>query len=275
MDFRADLHVHSYLSDGTLSPEEILHLAKEKNLKAIAITDHDTIDAYTLELFQLAKELQINLISGVEVSSDFEGQSIHVLGYNFDVNSKSLKNFLTEVQEKRKLRNIKIIEKLNEKKIDISLEELYEFAKSLGVNETIVGRIHIANLMKKKGYIKTIQGGFDNYVHDEGPCFVKGFKFSSKEVIDAIHSANGKVVLAHPNVIRNKKIIKNLLKLGFDGIEVYYARLPLHIEMRWKRLAQQNNLLTTGGSDFHGQNRPYITLGCSWIDEESFNKLID
>lgn len=274
MDFRADLHVHSYYSDGNKSPEELLHLAKETNLSGLSITDHDTIEAYSKNLFNLAEKLDLKLITGVEISSELNKETVHILGYNFDVNCLEFKEFLNEVQKKRKLRNLEIIKKLNEKKIEISEKELDELTHRKNISHTIVGRVHIAYLMYEKGYVDTIQEAFDSYIHDEGPCYVKGFKFSPAQIIDKIHLAKGKAVLAHPNLIKSRHVINALFKFPFDGIEAYYGKLIPKYEKKWIEFAKKHNLLITGGSDFHGDIRPHITLGCSWVDEETFNQLI-
>ena len=274
MDFKADLHMHSYFSDGTMSPEELLHLAKEKKLSGISITDHDTIDGYTDKIFQLARNLDIMLLQGVEISSEFSSSSVHILGYGFDLKSKAFQDFLLDIQERKRQRNVKILEKLRSNNIQITEEELYEYAKEKGVNKTIVGRPHIASLMLEKKYIANIQEGFDRFLKDDGMCYVAGDRVSSELVVKKLHEANGIAILAHPHLIKSKKLLKKLLNLGFDGIEVYYGRLPFYIETNWKKIAEDNNLLITGGSDFHGSIKPHISLGCSWVDKDVFNEIL-
>ena len=275
MSFKVDMHVHSYLSDGTKSPFEILELAKNLNLSGLSITDHDTIEAYTPELFELANKLEIILIPGVEISSESFAQGVHILGYNFDIDNSSFRDFLKKVQEKRHQRNLMILKNLSNKKMPITVDELFDFAKkTLGVSQTTVGRPHIAQLMVEKGYTKTIQDSFDLYLNDKGSCFVQGFKFPSKTVIEEIHKANGIASIAHPNIIKNPKVISKLIEEKVDAIEVYYAKLYLHIEERYKRIAEKNSLLITAGSDYHGDIKPFISLGCSWVDKEAFNKII-
>ncbi|MFA6118702.1 MAG: PHP domain-containing protein [Parachlamydiales bacterium] len=273
-EFKADLHIHSYFSDGTCSPEEILFLAKEKNISVVSITDHDTIEEYSSELFELSRKLNIRLIPGVEISSELFDASVDILGYDFDLDSPSLKQFLKEVQDKRRLRNIEILRKLKENKVDISENELYEFAHRKKISNSTVGRAHMAQLMVEKKYVKNIQDAFDNLLKDEGPCYVSKFKFPSQTVIDEIHKANGKAFIAHPCIIKSSKVLKKLLTLPFDGLEAFYARLTLSQVNIWLRIAENKNWLVSGGSDFHGDIKPYITLGCSWIDEQRFNKLI-
>ncbi|MBN2478752.1 MAG: PHP domain-containing protein [Parachlamydiales bacterium] len=273
MSFRADLHVHSYFSDGTMSPIELLNLAKEKNINAISITDHDTIEAYSDAVFQHAHSIGVQLMLGVEISSELFNENVHILGYNFDITNKSFKDFLKKVVEKREQRNRKILEKLKNFNIDISEEELEDFTKKIGASKTTIGRPHISQLMQKKGITETFQEGFDKYFNDKGPCYVPGFKFSPKEVIEEIHKCSGIAVLAHPHFIRNRKIFDYLLENNIDGIEVYYAKLLPNIEARWERFAVKHNLLITGGSDYHGDIKPFNSLGSSWVDLNHFNKL--
>jgi len=274
MELRADLHVHSYYSDGTLSAEDILYLAVEKKLFAISITDHDTICAYSDNLFKLASKLNIKLITGVEISSLIDNESVHILGYNFDYDFEDFINFLKKVQEIRVNRNLEILKKLKEKKIDISEEELNAFAKKNNILAVSVGRVHIAQLMYEKGYVQSVQMAFDRYIKDGGPCYVFKYKYTPSQIINKIHQAKGKAILAHPSFIKSQKIIDKLLSMPFDGIEVYYAKLLPHQEKKWLEIARGKKILITGGSDFHGENKPFIDLGCSWIDKENLDKLI-
>jgi 3',5'-nucleoside bisphosphate phosphatase len=273
MSFKIDLHCHSKCSDGSLTAKELLFLAKQINLQGLSITDHDTMDAYNEDLMLLAKQLDLILIAGIEITSCLFNESIHILGYNFDLSSTDLQKFLSEIQKKKQERNRAILEKLKERKIFISEEELYScFIKD--INKTTIGRPHIALLMKKKGYISSIQEAFDKYFGDKGPCFVMGERPSSQEVIDEIHKAKGKAIIAHPSQIKNAKILREVLLLSFDGIEAYYSKLLLDQEMKWINIAKDKKWLITGGSDFHGDIRPHVDLGCSWISKEDFLKLV-
>lgn len=274
MDFRADLHIHTHFSDGTNTPEEILHLAKKNNLSGLSITDHDTMAAYSDKLFELAKDLDLKLISGVEVSSELSNVSVHILGYNIDLSYKPFQDFLLQVQEKRNLRNIEILKKLNEKNITISPEELDEFIKRKNIAKSVVGRVHIAQLMLEKGYVDSFIEAFSKYIKDGGPCYVLGSKFSCKQVIDQIHLAKGKAIIAHPSVFKSSKTLRTLLEYDFDGIEVYYAKLLPQDENKYLKIADEKNLIASGGSDFHGTVKPYLSVGCSWVNEEIFNRLL-
>ncbi|PIS03114.1 MAG: phosphatase [Chlamydiae bacterium CG10_big_fil_rev_8_21_14_0_10_42_34] len=267
-DFRADLHCHSTCSDGSDPPEVLLRLAKEVGLKGLSITDHDTIAAYTPELFAEAQTLGIQLLPGMEISSELEGTSVHILGYGFDVHSQKLNEFLTLMQTKRNERNRGILKRLADRKMVILEEELKTFAANRSI-----GRPHIAQLMVRKGYVKTEREAFDHYLREGGLCYTSGIKFTPKEVIEQIHLANGKAVLAHPHFIKKHSFLKKLLDLPFDGIECYYSMLAKAQELPWVKLAKDKDLIATGGSDYHGEIKPHIRLGSSWVNEEIFEQL--
>lgn len=265
MDYRADLHCHSTASDGTLTPEEILHLAKESGLSAISITDHDTLAAYTPENFALAEKLGVKLFTGVEFSARYHAISVHILGYNVE-NSGKLSAFCAEHERRRNDRNRTILEKLKERSFFISEEELLEMSTG-----SIVGRPHIAQVMVKKGYVKSIEQAFDRYIGERKSCFVPGESFSIQQTLDAIHEAKGKAFIAHPHLIQRNGILRVLLGMDFDGIECYYS--IFHQEKKWLKLAAEKKLLVSGGSDFHGAVKPHIKLGCSWVNRETAEKI--
>ena len=266
---RYDLHIHSNFSDGDLSPIEILKIAKEKKLKGISITDHDTIAAYNETVLKEAARLQIELIVGIEISSIHENENVHVLGYNFDLADSSLHEFLQEVRKRRRERNEIILNKLKENGIEIAKQE---------VNSTFpfsaIGRMHIAKIMQKKGYVSSVKEAFDKYLKDKGPCYVRGEKFSSLEVIKIIQKAKGKAILAHPHLLHSSHLLTSLLKLPFDGMEVFYGVKPTKEEKKYLDIALEKKWLITGGSDFHGEAKPFIKIGSSWIDSENLKKLM-
>jgi len=266
---RYDLHIHSNYSDGDLSPIQILQIAKEKQLKGVSITDHDSVEAYGEKVFEEARKLEVELIIGVEISSIHLDENVHVLGYGFDLANSSFHEFLQEVRKRRRERNERILEKLQDKGIDITKQEI---KSSFPIAS--IGRMHIAKVMKQKGYVKTVKEAFDNYLKDKGPCYVKGEKFTTTEVIEIIKKAKGKAILAHPHLLRSSRILKELEKLPFDGVEVYYGVKPLKEEEKFLRMAKERNWLITGGSDFHGEEKPYAKIGASWIDAENLKKLI-
>lgn len=264
--FRADLHCHTTFSDGTMTPSELLHHAKEIGLSGISITDHDTIDAYSVAP-AIAKELGLLLGHGVEFSTMFKNLSVHVLGYDFDLDSPAIQKLCQRHQLRRKSRNKAMLEKLSRLSMPIFEEEL------LAMGERSVGRPHIAQLMVSKGYVSTIKEAFNRYIGDRKLCFEPGEAISTEETISVIHQGGGKAFIAHPHLIVHTNKVKELLKLPFDGIECYYARFGESQEKRWMKIAKEQGWLFSGGSDFHGTVKEFIPLGCSWVDEEVFHKI--
>lgn len=267
-EFRADIHCHSNLSDGSDTPIELLQKAKEASLQGLSITDHDTVDAYTPEFFSVARELGIAILSGVEISSELDDASVHILGYGYEIQNANLKQFLNLMQQKRTERNRAILKKLKARKMAIEEEELKDFARM-----RTIGRPHIAQLMVYKGYVATIREAFDKYLKEGALCFATGLRFHPKEVIEVIREARGKAVLAHPHFIKKGSFLRKLLDLPFDGIECYYSKLDIALEIPWLKIAKERNWIPTGGSDYHGAIKPHIPLGCSWVSEHIFNQL--
>lgn len=268
-EFRADLHCHTTCSDGSLSPKEIVRLAKQIGLSGLSITDHDTIEAYKLALPE-ANELGIELVPGVEFSAVYEEASVHILGYAFNISDPSINHFCQRHKQRREARNHAILERLAAHGMPLTIEEVLA---SSSYPSCSIGRPHIALAMVKKGYIDTVQNAFKIYIADGKPCFIRGDSFSVQETLHIIHQAKGLAVFAHPHLFKDMILFNNLLKLEFDGLECYYARyLPIN-NKRWEKIASKKNWLMTGGSDFHGDIKPAISLGTSWVNEETFRKL--
>lgn len=276
--FRADLHCHSCFSDGEDSPFDLLAKAKASDLQGLSITDHDTLDAYTPLLFEEAKRAQILLLSGIEISSELHNHSVHILGYGFDVESDSLKQFLQQMRERRRLRNLEILKKLKLKNMPIEEDELLEFVQKsvkYPVPHRTVGRPHIAQMMLLKKYVTTLREAFDLYLREGASCHAFGIKFHPKDAIEQIHLAKGKAVLAHPHFLKGGSLQKEILALPFDGIECHYGNLNKALERPWIALAKKRGWIATGGSDYHGSFKPHIPLGCSWVGEAVFNQLLN
>ncbi|MBP9840854.1 MAG: PHP domain-containing protein [Simkaniaceae bacterium] len=262
MTFKADLHIHTTCSDGTLTPTEVLHLAKEIGLSALSITDHDTIDAYTPSLFSLAEELQLFLKTGVELSAQHQEESVHVLGYSFPSDSKLMRDFCAEHQHRRHRRTLGMLDKLKKEGMDIKESEL--------LGKGTIGRPHIAEQMVAKGYVKTMKEAFQLYLGDQQSCYVIGELFSVQETLDLIHEAGGKAFLAHPALIKNQKKLRDLLTMDFDGIECYYGNFSNEIKEKWRRVALERRWLVSGGSDFHGARMSDVPLGLATVDKATF-----
>lgn len=271
-DFRADLHCHTTCSDGTFSPTEIIQLACDLGLQGLSITDHDTIAAYE-EAVPFAKAKQLPLISGLELSAMHGQTSVHILAYSFSLSSANLQDFCQQHQHRREVRNRAILDLLASHGMPLSWEDFPEERLSPQLKHSM-GRPHIALAMMKKGYVNSIQQAFHNYIGEGKPCFVPSTAFSVEETLERIHRANGLAVIAHPHLIENVRIVRDLLEMKFDGIEGYYARFPLSEHERWLKIGARKGWMITGGSDFHGTIKPNIPLGCSWVNEETFSLLL-
>ena len=258
-----DLHIHSTFSDGLLKPAEVVDLAESQGLKAIAITDHDTA-AGTDEAMQRGNEKKIEVLAGIEISSWHGDTSMHILGYSFKHEDKKFNSRLQLLQDGRESRNIRIIENLNKLGIKVDLGELLHYSE---YGQT--GRPHIARLLVDKGVTKTIDLAFKYYLRRGAAAYAERFRFSALDAIAMIREAGGIAVLAHPSsldpTLRSiPLLLKNLRKMGLEGVEVYY---PSHSPKAVKALLQmadEMGLLITGGSDFHGMERAGYTTD-DWL----------
>lgn len=262
MQDHIDLHTHSTASDGSYLPAEVVRLAKEAGLKAMALTDHDTTDGLD-EALAAGAELGVEVIPGVEISTRHVGDSMHILGYFLDFHSGGkLEERLAVLKQARKDRNPKIIAKLNALGIPITMEQV-ERASGGGQ----VGRPHIARVLLERGYVRTMQQAFDIYLKNGGKAYVAKFRFPPPEALEMIREAGGVPVLAHPFTLglgspgALRDLLRDLQALGLAGIEVFYAEHSPEQEALYFKLAQELGLLVTGGSDFHGDNKPEVTLG--------------
>ncbi|MBI3901128.1 MAG: PHP domain-containing protein, partial [Chlamydiia bacterium] len=228
------------------------------------ITDHDTLAAYTPELFEVSKSLGIELLVGVELSTEYQGVPVHLLGYAIELASSSFSCFLKSIREKRVERNRAILKRL--KNLNIELDE------KMLQGETI-GRPHIAKALMDLGVVSSVQEAFQCYLKDGASCAVSGFRTTPAEAIQEIKRAGGKAVLAHPHFYPKGRFLKGLLNFPWDGIECYYSLLHKERELPWVELTKKKGWIVTGGSDYHGSLKPQLSLGASWVGRESFDAL--
>lgn len=266
MTFRADLHCHTTCSDGSLSPEEIVGLAAKNSLQGLAITDHDSINAYATAI-PAAQKAGIELITGVEFSTVHNDITVHILGYAFAPDNPLIRQLCERHQQRRQKRNQEILAKLAAHGMPLTMEEV------MTSTDTSVGRPHIAMAMLKKGYIQSVAEAFHLYIGEEKSCYVRGDPFLVQEAIDILHQARGFAIIAHPHLVKESHIMRELLDMNFDGIEGYYAKMNPEQNRRWVKVGKKKEWLITGGSDFHGASKPFISLGCSTVDEGVFRVL--
>ena len=261
-----DLHIHTSASDGTVSSREIVNIAKNKGLRAISITDHDTVDGNN-EAIKAGKEVGLEVIPGVEISVEWEGRPVHILGYYIDSENETLQSILKNLINFREERNPKIIEKLNLLGLDISYKEVQKLAG----NGTI-GRPHFAQVLIERGYVKNGDEAFKKYLKRGGPAYVEKKRLTPQEGIQLIKNAGGISVLAHPfNIqgIKNRnleQLVFYFKSIGIEGVEVFY---PLHSPqqtLKLKTIGEKFGLLVTGGTDFHGVQKPDIQVGIGFGD---------
>jgi predicted metal-dependent phosphoesterase TrpH len=264
-----DLHVHTTASDGTLTPTEIIILAMESDLLGIGITDHDTVVGIA-EAIASGKENSIQVIPGIELSCNWNEQEIHILGYFIDYKSKDLLDKLKFLQDKRQHRIYQMVDKANKHGYNIAIEEV----KALASGESI-GRPHLAQALLKKGYISSVAEGFEKYLTKGKPFYVPRYKLTPFEAIDIINNVNGVSVLAHPGLYKNgwKILLPDLIAAGLAGIEINYPEHSEHLIKELQILVKKNNLIATGGSDFHGNEVRENLLGTVGVSSEDVKLL--
>lgn len=268
MERKVDLHCHSVYSDGSLQPRELVDLASQMGFGGLSITDHDTIAAFG-EANQYALQKGLILLPGVEISAQFRSEPVHILGYSFDPYANSLIEFCRIHRERREIRNRQIIDRLVRAGMSMTMEEV----KALSPHAATYGRPHIALAMIRHGYVENAALAFRHFIGAGKSCYVEGEKWTVAEALDAIHQARGKAVLAHPQLLKARSLIQELLALPFDGLEAYYSSMTSDVNRRWCEIAHSHGLFVTGGSDFHGVMKPENHFGSSWAPQETVQLL--
>ena len=298
-----DLHVHSSCSDGTFSPTELVDYAMEKGLTAFALTDHDSVDgleeateyaerlkheltasevveASSLKAYEMqtqnnnSNSIQAaenhpyrqvpEVIPGIELSSEYQGQDIHVVGLFINYRDEIFQNRLREFVDSRTNRNRKMCSLLQQFGIPVTYEELLE-----AYPDSVITRAHYARFMLEKGYVKSRQEAFERYLGDHAPCFIPREKITPAQAVQLILQTGGAPVLAHPILYHMSeehldKLVRELKESGLMGIEAIYSTYSVADERQIRALASKYDLLTSGGSDFHGANKPDLDLGVGY-----------
>jgi predicted metal-dependent phosphoesterase TrpH len=251
----ADLHVHTFYSDSTFSPEEVMACAADKKLSAIAICDHDSIGGIG-PCESLSGETGVEVIPGIEMTAEKVDAEIHLLGYCIDWKAAWFVKRLKEIQKARIARIHVMVEKLNEAGINVKAEEIFNLA-----GRGTVGRLHVAQAMMKTGKLRSYKEIFEKYIGFQKSCYVPYVKFSPKEAIEAILKVGGVPVIAHPALMGNDDYIPELVDYGLRGIEVYHTDHKQAARMRYEEMARRYGLLMTGGSDCHGLGKGRVLMG--------------
>lgn len=269
-----DLHVHTNFSDGTDSPEDIIKKAEIIGLNTVAITDHETIDGLSK-----VKESKVNVISGVEISAKWEKikvnnneSGIHVLFY-FVKPKTDIHDLLKKIRDEKKLRNLEIINKLKNLDIELDIEEIQK-------NENqVLGRPHIAKLMVDGGYVDSITEAFNRFLGNGKPAYTDLHQISISKLLEVAKDSKVISILAHPHTLDPKKNmlinrqwinkdlasnLNELKRMGLDGVETYYSSYDDPTKKQLSKLAMETGLLETGGSDYHGDMKPGLSLGTGW-----------
>ncbi len=245
---KADLHLHTTASDGKLRPEEIVRKASQLGLDVIAITDHDSVEGIPPALEAAKSFPQLLVIPGVEINTDMPQGEVHILGYFIDYQDPELNHSLEEMRNSRYERGRKMIAKLADMGMDIDWERVLELASG-----GTIGRPHIAQAMVERGYSSSLQEAFAKYIGRNGSAYIERKKLTPLDAVELILNAGGLPFLAHPaDIAHLEALVPRLKKAGMAGLEVYYANYSPSKIARLQALARRYNLITSGGSDYHG-----------------------
>lgn len=265
---KIDLHTHTNKSDGTLSPSKLVLKAKENGITTISITDHDSVNALE-EAMEVGKDVGVNVIPGVELSTDIEDKEVHLLGLFLDINNNELKKYLSFFRDERFYRAKRIIKKLNMLGHTITIDDVLEHAQN-----SAIGRPHIALAMVERGIVSNYYEAFSKYIGDDCPAYEKKIHVSPKSALKIISDADGLSFVAHPNYI-SESILTTLIKAGIDGIEVIH---PSHNDYQirfYRGIVNQYCLLESGGSDFHGGEKgDESNLGKYYISQAKLDAML-
>ena len=263
MEKLIDLHVHSTASDGTFSPSELVRYALSKELSAFALTDHDSVAGLD-EALETACGTPLEVIKGIEFSTVWQGGDIHIVGLDIDPEHPDFRTHLERFLSSRDTRNIHMIEKMQKDGIGISMEQM-----KARFGDTVLTRAHIARFLMEHGYVAQMSEAFDRYLSPGCPYYIEREKVTPQMAVSLIASTGGIPVLAHPMLyhlsdVQLKELILSLKPHGLMGIEAVYSTYSDDETAYVRNLAYETDLCLSGGSDFHGANKPGLDLGCGY-----------
>ena len=259
----ADLHLHTYYSDGTDSPLGLLELAKRAGVTALSITDHDIVEGY-VEAIEPAQRLGLELLPGIEMSAaTADGKEVHILGHLIDPTNTPLLEYL-EIQKHRRVQRMHdMVGRLQGLGLAIEIADVMQVA-----GKGTLGRPHVAQALVRRGHVGTMEQAFDKYLGNTGPAFVQGSSATPKLVIDLIRAAGGIPTLAHPIYLRDDSLIDAFCRDGLLGLEVYHSSHTPDVVRRYEAIAKRLGLLRTGGTDYHGTQKEGVPVGAATVPYE-------
>lgn len=258
---RIDLHTHSNASDGSYPPERVAAMAEANGVAVFSLTDHDTLEGIP-EARARAEEAGIRFIPGVELSVTEAAADVHLLAYGFDPADATLRGAIGRYREGRRERARKILARLKGLGIRIPMDEIEEIAKGAAI-----GRPHVAEALLRGGYVETFDEAFQRYLGHHAPAYVPKPVVLLEQASAIVRDAGGVVILAHPRTLNRDHLIPGMARRGLDGIEVWHSKHDAADVERYRGFAQLHGLLMTGGTDYHGERTPDLTVGCVAVPE--------
>lgn len=271
-----DLHLHSTFSDGSTTPTEIVKRAATIGLTGIALTDHDTLEGIQ-EATTAASRYGMRLISGTELSVEWKNQSMHMLVYFLQPGPGPLQDRMKDLRKSRATRNLEIVEKLNDQRIQITMDEV-EAESGAGV----VGRPHFAGVLIEKGYVENVQEAFDRYLASGRPAYAPRVRLPAAEAISLATQSGAVCSIAHPHTLNLRADefstgFRELTRSGLGGIEAYYGEYTPAMRDRIAEICSELGIVATGGSDYHGKYKPQLSIGTGkgdlHVPDQSFEQL--
>ncbi len=263
----ADLHLHTFFSDGTYSPEELVVQAQRHGLATLALTDHDTVEGCG-PTAQACKAARIEFICGTELTAEQDGHEIHILGYCLDTNNPKLLAEIAKFQIVRQNRIRQMVTRLNQLGVPLAPEAVFALA-----NCRAPGRPHVARALVQEGLCGSLDEAFERFLKKNRPAWVPKFKMSAAVAIDLIHQAGGVAVMAHPGLNRTDEVIPAMVEAGLDGLECFHSKHSTATAEQYLELADRFHLLVTGGSDCHGMSKDQPLMGTIKLPYQHVEKL--
>jgi 3',5'-nucleoside bisphosphate phosphatase len=263
----ADLHLHTYFSDGTYAPHELVAEAKRQELGVLALTDHDTVEGCppTAAACQAAG---IEFIAGTELTAEQDGHEIHILGYALDLANPRFLREIGKFQSVRQNRIREMVHRLNQLNVPLQAEEVFALA-----NCRAPGRPHVARALVQAGLVGSLDEAFERFLKKNRPAWVPKFKMSAADATELIHQSGGVAVMAHPGLNRSDEVIPGMVEGGLDGIECFHTKHSVAVAEHYLQIAARFQLLVTGGSDCHGLSKGRPLIGSVRLPYEHVEKL--